>query len=46
MNVRTASAATRTANLPARGLMYSVVFGIGAWGVILGSVWLLHSLLG
>jgi hypothetical protein len=45
MNVRTATAAVsvRTANLPVRGLIYSVLFGVGAWGVILGAAWLVRA---
>lgn len=45
MGVRTATAtmAVRTANLPVRGLIYSVIFGIGAWSVILGTLWLVRS---
>ena len=31
---------------PARGLMYSLVFGLAIWGGILGVAWLARTLLG
>ena len=50
MDVSTATVATRSGSAtgirPARGLMYSVLFGLATWGLLLGAVGLGKALIG
>ena len=43
---RTTTVAARAGTASARGLVYSVFFGLATWGVILGVVWLVRTLIG
>lgn len=45
MDVRSTTVGARLGIRPARGLIYSVLFGMASWGVIFGAAWLARTLL-